>query len=397
MVKRDFMDKVRARLSRNKEIGFRGIKDTQAQRLYPEEDDMDIRPFFFRDVDRIVHSKAFSRYIDKTQVFFEVKNANITHRSLHVLLVSRIGRQIGRILKLNTDLIEAISLAHDIGHAPYGHPGEEYLNEISNKCGIGTFLHNAQGVRWLAELEKRFPTQPAKGLNLTLQVYDGILCHDGEIFERELKPKKINGKTWESHFKEYNDCFQGNKFERIPMSYEGIAVRFADIIAYIGKDIEDAILLNVIRRKDIPENCREVLGNTNRKIINTLIRNLLDYSIENETIGYDENIFSALKELKEYNYENIYEKRDKKSKEQHESIQKDFYLMFEVFLKDLEKSNYNSPIFKDHINYIDDKNYSSYYQKYKEKDKLGWIVRDYIAGMSDSYFKEMTEWVKKKN
>jgi len=397
MVKQHLIDRVRARLSRDKGVGSRGIKDTQAQRLYPEEEDMDIRPFFFRDVDRIVHSKAYARYIDKTQVFFEVKNANITHRSLHVLLVSRTSRQIGRALKLNTDLIEAISLAHDIGHAPYGHPGEEYLNEISNECGIGTFLHNAQGVRWLAELEKRFPTQPAKGLNLTLQVYDGILCHDGETFERELKPKKINGKTWESHFKEYNDCFLGNKFVRIPMSYEGIAVRFADIIAYIGRDIEDAILLKFIQRIDIPENCRKVLGDTNRKIMNTLIRNLLAYSIENETIGYDENIFSALKELKEFNYENIYEKRDKKSNEQHKSIRKDFHLMFEVFQKDLEKSNYNSPVFKDHIDYIDDKNYSSYYKKYKIEDKLGWIVRDYIAGMSDGYFKEMTEWVKKKN
>ncbi len=397
MVKQHLIDRVRARLSRDKGVGSRGIKDTQAQRLYPEEEDMDIRPFFFRDVDRIVHSKAYARYIDKTQVFFEVKNANITHRSLHVLLVSRTSRQIGRALKLNTDLIEAISLAHDIGHAPYGHPGEEYLNEISNECGIGTFLHNAQGVRWLAELEKRFPTQPAKGLNLTLQVYDGILCHDGETFERELKPKKINGKTWESHFKEYNDSFLGNKFVRIPMSYEGIAVRFADIIAYIGRDIEDAILLKFIQRIDIPENCRKVLGDTNRKIMNTLIRNLLAYSIENETIGYDENIFSALKELKEFNYENIYEKRDKKSNEQHESIRKDFHLMFEVFQKDLEKSNYNSPVFKDHIDYIDDKNYSSYYKKYKIEDKLGWIVRDYIAGMRDGNFKEMTEWVKKKN
>jgi len=394
-LKQHLIDEVRTRLSRDKEIGPRGIRDIEAQRLY-SEDDLDIRPFFFRDVDRIVHSKAYSRYIDKTQVFFEVKNANITHRSLHVLLVSRISRQLGRALKLNTDLIEAIGLAHDIGHAPYGHPGENYLNEISNEYGIGTFIHNAQGVRWLAKLEKRFPRQPANGLNLTLQVYDGILCHDGETFERELKPKKINGKTWDTHFKEYNDCFQGNKFERIPMSYEGIAVRFADIIAYIGRDIEDAILLDKIHRDDIPEQCKTILGDTNRKIMNTLIRNLLDYSLERNTIGYSKEVFSALEELRTFNYVNIYEKRDQETIEQNKSMRKDFQLMFRVFLDDLEKKKYDSWIFKDHIEYIDDNDYSTYFQKYFEEDKLGWIVRDYIAGMSDRYFKEVSERFKKK-
>jgi len=394
MVKKHLVEEFRTRLSLDNEIGELGIKDSDAVRLYSEKDDKDIRPLFFRDVDRIVHSKAYARYIDKTQVFFDINNANITHRSLHVILVSRIARQIGRALKLNTDLIEAVSLAHDIGHTPYGHIGEQYLDELSKEYGIGTYLHNAQGVRWLAELEKRFPTEPAKGLNLTLQVYDGILCHDGETFERELKPRKINGKSWDDHFKEYHDSFQGNKFERIPMSNESIAVRFADIIAYIGRDIEDAILLGFIKRNDIPENCRRVLGYTNRKIMNKLIRNLLDYSLENNIIGYDEEIFAALKELKDFNYEHIYEKRDSKSREKNLEIKDNFKLMFKTFLRDLEKENYKSPIFRDHIEYIDNKDYSIYYKKYQDEGKLCWIVRDYVAGMSDRYFKEISEWVK---
>ena len=148
----------RLHMRRDSDIGFKAISDSQAVRLYEEdvESKIDIRPAFFRDVDRIVHSKAYARYIDKTQVFFGVNNANITHRSLHVILVSRIARQIGRILKLNTDLMEAISLAHDIGHSPRGHLGEKILNDISKKYKMGTFNHNAQGCRWLSYLEKGF-------------------------------------------------------------------------------------------------------------------------------------------------------------------------------------------------------------------------------------------------
>ncbi|NVM20069.1 MAG: HD domain-containing protein, partial [Candidatus Lokiarchaeota archaeon] len=233
------IEQLRLRLRRDSDIGIHGILDSQAVRYYEEKEDdknyIDIRSPFFRDVDRIVHSKAYSRYIDRSQVFFDLNNANITHRSLHVVLVSRIARQIGRVLKLNTDLIEAIALGHDIGHPPYGHLGEQILDNISKKYKMGGFLHNAQSIRWLTYLEKRFPKKPANGLNLTLQVLDGILCHDGEINEQKLKPKKNNSKTWNDHFREYNDCFNENIIKRIPMSNEGVVVRFADAISYIGR------------------------------------------------------------------------------------------------------------------------------------------------------------------
>jgi dGTPase len=300
------------------------------------------------------------------------------------------------VLKLNLELIECISLAHDIGHSPGGHSAEMILNDISKKYKIGGFNHNAQGIRWLHYLEKRFPKKPAQGLNLTLQVLDGVLCHDGEINEQKLKPIKINGKSWEDHFKEYDDCFNEDKIKRIPMSYEGVVVRFADTISYVGRDIEDAVLLKFIKRSDIPNNCKKVLGDTNRKIINSLIMDLLDFSLENdgEYIGYSEEIFGAIKELKVFNYENIYIKRDLIKKNNSkitfmDELRHKYEFLFEMCLKDLEDLNYDAPIFKDHIEYIDDSNYSSYFLPLKNDNKLILIVRDFIAGCSDKYFDEI--------
>ena len=385
---------LQTRMSRDVRENF-GILDSEAIRYYEQESE-EIRPPFFRDVDRIVHSKAYARYIDKSQVFFDVINANITHRSLHVTLVSRLSRQIGRVLRLNTDLIEAIALGHDIGHSPFGHLGEDILNEISQKYNMGSFSHNAQGIRWLSYLEKRFPEKPAQGLNLTLQVLDGILCHDGEVNEQKLKPIKRNRKTWEGHFREYEDCFNENKIKRIPMSFEGIVVRFSDTIAYVGRDIEDAILLKLISRKEIPDNCKKILGDTNPKIINTLVTDLLNFSLDNDVIGYSDEIFQALKELKAFNYDRIYIRRDLFKKDSSDKtfmdkLKEKFELIFEKCLIDLEEHNYDAPIFKDHIEYIDDKNYSTYYQPLKRNKKLTLIVRDYIAGMSDKYFQEIYE------
>ena len=392
------IDLLRARMRWDDNIGPLGILDSEATRYYEEEseDSEDIRPPFFRDVDRIVHSKAYSRYIDKTQVFFEINNANITHRSLHVILVSRISRQIGHVLKLNTDLIEAIALGHDIGHAPYGHMGEEILIDISKKYNMGTFCHNGQAIRWLSYLEKKFPKKPAEGLNLTLQVLDGILCHDGEVNEQKLKPIKRNGKNWEDHFKEYKDSLKENKIKRIPMSYEGIVVRFSDTIAYIGRDIEDAILLKFIKRNELPKRCKEMLGDTNPKIINSLITDLLNFSLNNDEIGYNDDIFQALKELKAFNYENIYTRRNLFNKNSSDrtfvdKLKEKFELIFEKSLINLEESNYTAPIFKDHIEYIDDVNYSTYYLPLKQTNNLPLIARDYIAGMSDKYFSEIYE------
>ncbi|NHJ25230.1 MAG: HD domain-containing protein [Candidatus Lokiarchaeota archaeon] len=398
----DILKIFRLHMRKDSDIGPKAISDSDAVRFYKEdeESEFDIRPPFFRDVDRIVHSKAYARYIDKTQVFFGVSNANITHRSLHVILVSRIARQIGRILKLNTDLIEAIALAHDIGHTPFGHLGEQILDEICKEYNMGNFNHNAQGVRWLSYLEKRFPKEPAKGLNLTLQVLDGILSHNGEITERELRPVKVNGKTWQDHFNEYEDAFNKNSIIKIPMSYEGIAVRFADTISYIGRDFEDAILLKFINREDMPIVCKNVLGDTNRTIMKTLIMDLLTFSLDNNKIGYSEPVFEALKEMKKFNYEKIYIRRDLTVNGSEinflNTLREKFRTIFKISLKDLEHKDINSPIFKDHIEYIDDNKYSTYFTPHKEQNKLTLIARDYIAGMSDKYFNDIYLYYKNK-
>ncbi|MFX0003483.1 MAG: deoxyguanosinetriphosphate triphosphohydrolase family protein [Candidatus Hodarchaeota archaeon] len=391
---------LQTRMRRDVNVGIHGVLDSEATRYYKEESE-EIRPPFFRDVDRIVHSKAYARYIDKSQVFFDINNANITHRSLHVHIVSRVARQIGRVLRLNTDLIEAIALGHDVGHAPFGHLGEDILNEISKEYNLGTFSHNAQGIRWLSHLEKRDPEKPANGLNLTLQVLDGILCHDGEVNEKQLKPIKRNGKSWEDHFKEYEDSFNENKIKRIPMTYEAIVTRFSDTISYIGRDIEDAILLKLINREQIPDHCKKILGDTNPKIIDTLITDLLNFSLDNDVIGYSDEIFKTLKELKSFNYDNIYIRRDlfKKNASEKtfiENLKERFSLIFDRCLKDLEEDNYKAPIFRDHIEYIDDNSFNTYFKPLKKNHQSTIIVRDYIAGMSDKYFNEIYENFRKK-
>ncbi len=203
------------------------------------------RQAFSVDTDRILHSHAYARYIDKTQVFFLIQNDHITHRVLHVQLVSKIARTIGRFLGLNEDLIEAIALGHDIGHAPFGHDGERFLSRLCEAKGIGPFLHNVQSVHFLDTVERQ-----GRGWNLCLQTLDGILCHDGEIHNQALKPRR--SKTFKTHELEIKAKKADPHKELIPMTMEGCVVRMADSIAYIGRDIEDAIRLKIIKRTDLP-------------------------------------------------------------------------------------------------------------------------------------------------
>ncbi len=277
-------------------------KSTDSKRRVDERDEQDgseIRGSFARDADRIIHSLAYSRYIDKTQVFYLFENDHITHRVLHVQLVSKIARTIGRALKLNEDLIEAIALGHDIGHAPYGHEGEEYLSEICKEKDIGEFHHSAQSVIFLSEIEKR-----GKGLNLTLQVLDGILCHDGEAYDDKLEPKK--DKIWDTHDLEIENKKKGQKYKFVPMTLEGCVVRFADTISYIGRDIKDAQTVGLIKENDLPKTCRQKLGSKNRKIIDNLVKDVIENSYGKECVCYSKEIRKILKELKSFNYNNIY-------------------------------------------------------------------------------------------
>lgn len=324
---------------------------------------------FALDADRVMHSRAYTRYIDKTQVFYLVRNDHVTHRVLHVQLVSKIARTIGRFLSLNEDLIEAISLGHDIGHTPFGHEGETYLSALCRQSGIGHFLHNVQSVHFLDRVERG-----GRGWNLSLQTLDGILCHDGEVHDQALSPER--GKTFKDLDRQMRAKIQDPGLNLVPMTLEGCVVRFADTISYIGRDIEDAIRLGIIRRNELPRRCCRLLGDTNGTIVYTLVTDVIENSHEQDRIAFSPAISTALSELKRFNLERIY--LNPKIKERSETIRSLFQDLFERYRQDLRQNNQSSPIFN---GFLDSKN-----PAYREHHQEAEIVRDFIAGMTDQYF-----------
>ena len=334
-----------------------------------EEERIGHRQAFAVDGDRVLHSLAYTRYIDKTQVFYLVRNDHITHRVLHVQLVSKIARTIGRFLGLNEDLIEAIALAHDIGHPPFGHDGEKELDSLSRAHGLPSFQHNIQSVTFLDRLEKK-----GNGLNLTLQTLDGIMCHDGEIHNRTLKPNRQ--KTFAEFDREMERKVQEPETELVPMTLEGCVVRFADTIAYIGRDIEDAILLDLISRDDIPESCQKTLGRSNGSIVYRLVTDLIAGGIDNDSICFSEPVSESLKQLKAFNYERIY--LNPTLKQGFDKIKTCYRVLFETYLADIEKRQQDSAICQDFLAGIEPAN--------REAEPPAAMVRDFLAGMTDDYF-----------
>jgi len=340
---------------------------SQAVRRLPEENS-DHRLSFAIDCDRILHSKAYTRYIDKTQVFYMVNNDHITHRVLHVQLVSKIARTIGRFLYLNEDLIESIALGHDLGHPPFGHDGEAILSEICINNHLPAFLHNVQSVRFLESLEKK-----GQGLNLTLQSLDGILCHDGESHGTVLIPSRH--KSFETFDADFKKMAENPTYKPTPMTLEGCVVRLSDTIAYIGRDIEDAIELRLITRDQLPEECTKILGNTNGTIVYRLVTDLIKSSTST-SIGFSAEISTALKILKTFNYEHIYLNPIIKS-ETHK-IKECYQVLFSTYMNHLDSQDNDSLIMKDFVNYLD--------PHILANNGHASIVRDFIAGMTDDYF-----------
>ncbi|MGN1270547.1 MAG: deoxyguanosinetriphosphate triphosphohydrolase family protein [Clostridia bacterium] len=338
--------------------------------LLKEDGDEDIRPPFFRDIDRIIHSLAYTRYIDKTQVYSFIENDHITHRVLHVQLVSKIARTIGRSLMLNEDLIEAIALGHDVGHSPFGHKGETYLNNLSQREDIGYFYHNAQSVRVLKDLEH---------LNVSVQTLDGILAHNGEILINKYEYN--SNKTKEEFLQELHDVFYKKDYSKkiLPMTLEGAVVRLSDIIAYIGRDIEDSIKIGIIKREDIPQNITKVLGDNNSKMVDTLIKDIIVNSMEKPYLTFSENVFTALLELMDWNYKNIY--ASKEANKNQEIVKVLFNELFDCYLKKAKKvENKNSQISQS------DKNFYEFLEEHSGNNKIERIIIDYIAGQTDKYF-----------
>jgi dGTPase len=363
---------IRERLDR-KQSGYLSAQATpNAAALRREEEELlseGYRQAFSVDGDRILHARAYARYIDKTQVFYLVRNDHITHRVLHVQLVSKISRTIGRFLGLNEDLIEAISLGHDIGHTPFGHDGERFLSELCVEHGIGAFHHNIQSVQFLDRVERK-----GRGWNLCLQTLDGILCHDGEVHNQALAPRPA--KTFEVLSAEMAAKKADARAELMPMTLEGCVVRMADTVAYIGRDIEDAIRLHLIQRTDIPAACAQVLGDSNGTIVFNLVSDILRNSYEQGSVRFSPEISLALRELKRFNLERIY--LNPAMKPHALRIRDLFKRLFEQFLEDFIRRREDSVLFNGFLNGMS----ADYIGRHRPAE----IVRDFIAGMTDQYF-----------
>lgn len=365
------MDIKKHMLKQEKYLSEYAAFEKDAIRLFGNLND-DIRPNYFRDIDRIIYSLSYTRYIDKTQVFSNLQNDHISKRIIHVQLVSKIARTIGRALDLNEDLIEAIALGHDIGHVPFGHVGEKYLDEISMRYNEGHFMHNVQSVRELMYLEDN-----GNGKNLCVQTLDGILCHNGEFVQEKYRPKE---KTKEDFLNDYESCYKDISYIKklVPMTMEGCVVRISDIIGYLGRDIEDAVRLGVFSFDEIPESIKDILGSSNRDIVSTITQDIIENSIGKDYISMSPNIYNAVKDLKKFNQEHIYNKAN--TDKDRKKIEKMFNELFDYLYKVLE-NKINDPennIFKI---YLDDMN-----DEYKKNTSNARIVIDYISGMTDEYF-----------
>jgi dGTPase len=340
-----------------------------AIRLKEEKDD-DIRTDFYRDIDRIMYSLSFLRYQNKTQVFSFKENDHIAHRMIHVQFVSRIAKTIGRALNLNEDLIEAIALGHDIGHTPLGHTGEAMLNKISRRELGEYFAHNVQSVRNLMFVEKN-----GNGLNLSVQVLDGIFTHNGEILEPIYKPMDKSVEEFlEMYENSYTDLAKSKTYSA--MTLEGCVVRISDIIAYVGRDIEDAIRLRLIKKSDIPEDITKVLGTKNSEIINTIIMDIIKNSIDKSYIKLSDDVYKALLDLKQFNSDYIYKKS--MTLEEYAYYENGMIGIFNKYVKDLDEGNKDSNIHKMFLGTKSD--------EYKKNTNHKRMVIDFIAGMTDKMF-----------
>jgi len=288
-----------------------------------EEDSCDIRTIFQHDRDRIIHSKAFRRLKHKTQVFIAPEGDHYRTRLTHTLEVSQIARTIARALKLNEDLVEAIALGHDLGHTPFGHAGEAALTEITGK----EFNHNLQSLKVVDLIEKR--SNGSRGLNLSMEVRDGILNHTGE-----------------------------NK----PFTLEGQIVRIADRVAYINHDIDDALRAGIIKQDDLPVEAISVLGSSHSQRIDIMVRDLINSSWQQQEIQRSAEVKLATGKLRDFLFENVYIGSEGKSEEG--KAKRLLKLLYEFFMKN--------------IYYIPDE-----YLEFEENHKQA--VIDYIAGMTDRY------------
>ena len=336
------------------------------------------RPSFVRDSEKIIHLPAYNRLAGKTQVFSLRANDDISRRGLHVQLVSRVARDIGLSLGLNLDLIEAIALGHDIGHTPFGHAGERFLNDAYHKRTGRWFFHNLQSVRVLDVLY---------GRNLSLQTLDGVICHNGECERQVFETSGL------ASFDEFDQMVEGCwatgnaaiKGLR-PMTLEGCVVRVSDIIAYVGKDRQDAIAAGIVDGDVFDDGLG---GAYNSWALGAFISDVVEHSFGRDRIEMSEEAFSEMARAKRENYEKIYNACELNG-ELAEGVAELFERVYARMFEDLKAGDEESPIFRHHI--VDVDRALGYYGKsYEWEADLDLTVVDYISSMTDDYFVALCE------
>ena len=329
----------------------------------------DLRSSYFRDTTAIIHSYPFRRLKHKTQVFFSPNNDHICTRIEHVMHVASIAATICRALDMDADLAWAIGIGHDLGHTPFGHVGETILNQMMTEQG--GFKHEIYSLRVVDYLANY-----GKGLNLTYAVRDGILNHCGEKFEQSIVPDF-----------EVKDLQSITTREFYPATWEGVVVRMSDKIAYMGRDLEDAIQLKLVDSSELPEEIIKVLGLSNSEIINSMVNDLISNSLEIGRIGFSDDVFKAMILLKEFNYSRIYKNPMLSSYHRYfERVLKTLY----YYLRDLyEAAGEDESVYKAENNFLAMR-FFDFYNKMKSFYKTvdggtGKLIFDYIAGMTDNY------------
>ena len=331
------------------------------------------RPAFARDIEKIINVPAYNRYAGKTQVFSFVENDDISRRGLHVQLVSRVARGIGSLLGLNCELIEAIALGHDVGHTPFGHAGEHFLSKCYHERTGRSFNHNVHSVRVLDQLYRR---------NISLQTLDGVLCHNGEFAQQVLRVGSMpDFATLDARVEA---CTVDERFIKTlcPSTLEGCVVRVSDMIAYIGKDRQDAVDMGVLPSLSLFDST--VMGKGNAQIIHNLTVDIVNASYGRDCIALSEEMFADLKLAKAQNYELIYN-QEGMAGDTSNVVEDMFEEMYEKLLSDLRAGDESSPIISHHVNYLAAKSSSIKRDDYLQTEP-NQIVVDYMASMTDSYF-----------
>ena len=340
-------------------------KDSRG-RARPMEEDA-TRPPFLRDATRILHSREFRRLKHKTQVFLSPENDHICTRMEHVLHVASIAGVVARCLNLNPDLTEAIALGHDLGHGPFGHAGESRLDELAE--AVGGFRHELHALRVVDRLAGH-----GEGLNLTWEVRDGIVCHCGEQFDQQARPEP----------KDYA-LESLKKLGPMPATLEGCVVRMVDRVAYCGRDMEDAIAVGLITLDEVPGRARRVLGTTNGEIINTLVDDIVQQSGERNEIVLGDEVFGAMQELIEFNYERIYLHPEvEQRKGQACTI---LGLLWTWFLAFLQRTKRCRAMTEHDLGFDVARRFQGHVEAvgYNENEADEQIVLDFLAGMTDNF------------